>query len=302
MSGEIARLGSPFFSVDAPGADLRKTTAEVTSSEFHMECISVRRLANIFLALLLGASTACQKKAQTAGAASPAPSQTASGLPSFPPAPAITGPVTPALVSQDADSIAHFLHYPKEANAVKLDGAVQFYCDITESGLVETTHALVANNNAFKRAVQTALDWGRFTPATVNGEAVPVYLGGTVLFFHQNGEPVIIVSLATYDRDRVGKLTNYIQPQLVGGLRHTLDKAISSLAQGILVSGKAEVVVSVNPRGAVTGTSGISENPKGSGLGLLLNGAVTQAQFTPAYDNGTPAAGGINVVANFGQL
>ena len=267
-----------------------------------MENISVRRLASLFLALLLGASAACKKRSETAGTASPAPSQAASDLPSFQPAPPITGPITPALVSQDADSITHYLHYPKDADAAKLDGAVQFYCDITETGLVETTHALVANNNAFKRAVQTALDWGRFTPATVNGEPVRVYLGGTVLFFHQNGEPVIVVSLATYDRDRVGKLTNYIQPQLVGGLRHTLDKAISSLTQGILVSGKAEVVVSVDPRGAVTGTSGISENPKGSGLGLLLDGAVKQAQFTPAYENGTPAAGGINVVANFGQL
>ena len=121
-------------------------------------------------------------------------------------------------------------------------------------------------------------------------------------FIHQNGEPVIVVSLATHDRDRVGKLANYIQPQLVGGLRHTMEKAISSLTQGVLVSGKAEVVVSVDARGVVTGTSGISENPKSSGLGLLLDGAVKQAQFTPAYENGTPAAGGINVVANFAAV
>jgi Gram-negative bacterial TonB protein C-terminal len=268
-----------------------------------MESISVRRLANLFLALLLGASVACHKKSETAGAAaSPAPSQAGPSLPPFKPAPPIVGPVTPALVSQEADSITHYLHYPKDADAAKLDGAVQFYCDITEAGIVETTHALVANDNKFKRAVQTALDWGRFTPATVNGGPVPVYLGGTVLFFHQNGEPVIVVSLATYDRDRVGKLANYIQPQLVGGLRHTLEKAISTLTQGILVAGKAEAVVSVDAKGVVTGTSGISETPKGSGLGLLLDHAVKQAQFTPAYENGAPAAGGINVVANFGQF
>jgi len=264
-----------------------------------MEKISVRRLANLSLALLLGASMACHKKSETAGAASPAPSQAATGSPSFQPAPPITGPITPALVSRDADSITHYLHYPKDA--AKLDGVVQFYCDITEAGIVETTHALIANNDAFKRAVQTALDWGRFTPATVNGEPVRVYLGGTVLFIHQNGEPVIVVSLATHDRDRVGKLANYIQPQLVGGLRHAMEKAINSLTDAILVSGKAEVVVSVDAGGMVTGTSGISENPKGSGLGLLLDHAVKQAQFTPAYENGTPAAGGINVVGNFGQ-
>jgi hypothetical protein len=29
---------------------------------------------------------------------------------------------------------------------------------------------------------------------------------------------------------------------------------------------------------------------------------VKKAQFTPAYENGTPVAGRINVVANFGQF
>ena len=215
---------------------------------------------------------------------------------------AITGPVTPALVKQDEPSITHYLHFPKDAAAAKLDGAVQFYCDITEEGIVETIHALVANNDVFKDAVQEALDWGRFTPATVNGKPVRVYLGGTVLFIHQNGEPVIVVSLATHDRDRVGKLANYIQPQLVGGLRRILQAEISSLSEGILVSGQAEAVVNVDAKGALTGTSGISENPKGSGLGTLLDRAVRKAQFTPAYENGTPTGGGINVVANFARF
>jgi hypothetical protein len=78
---------------------------------------------------------------------------------------------------------------------------------------------------------------------------VRVYLGGTVLLIHQNGEPVIVVSLAIHDRDRVGKLANYIQPQLVGGLRHTMVKAISSLTDVFPVSGKAEVAVSVDAKG-----------------------------------------------------
>lgn len=277
-----------------------------------MEKISARPLANLLLslALLLGASLGCQKKTEIADAASPTPERAAS-QPAPPPAvavapqtvaPPITGSVTPALVKQEGDSITHYLHFPTDPEAAKADGAVQFYCDVTEDGAVEATHALIGNSDAFKVAVQKALDWGRFTPATVNGKAVRVYLGGTVLFLHQNGEEVIVVSLATHDRDRVGKMANYIQPQLLGGIRHTLGNAISSLTQGILVAGKAEVVVSVDAKGAVTGTSSISENPKGSGLGLLLDGALKKAQFTPAYENGTPAAGGINVVANFGQL
>lgn len=266
-----------------------------------MEKISARRLANfvLMLALLCGAFAACGKKSETAAPATPSAPDAGSSVQAAPP---ISGPVTPALVKEEAGSITQYLHFPKAAAAVQLDGAVQFYCDITEDGNVETIHALVANDPRFKTAVQTALDWGRFTPATVNGKPVRVYLGGTVLFFHQDGKPVIVVSLATHDRDRVGKLANYIQPQLIGGLRRPLQAAISSLTQGILVSGQAEVVVNVDAKGAVNGTSGISENPKGSGLGSLLDGALRKAQFTPAYGNGTPVAGGVNVVANFALL
>jgi hypothetical protein len=267
-----------------------------------MEKFSVRRLATplFSLVVLLGAFSACQKKTETAAPATPAPSAAPAQTPET--APAITGPVTPVLVRQEPDSITHYLHFPKDPAVAKLDGAVQFFCDITETGIVETTHALVANNDAFKNAVQTALDWGRFTPATVDGKAVRAYLGGTVLFLHQNGEEVIVVSLATQDRDRVGKMANYIQPQLVGGLRHALEKQISSLTKGILVAGKAEVVVSVNAKGKVTGTSSISENPKDSGLGVLLDAAVKNSQFTPAYENGKAAAGAINVVADFSRF
>jgi hypothetical protein len=279
--------------------------------------LPVGRLAKFLclLALLGGGLVACQRKDQAAAAPSPTPAPAqavaSAASPSSPatvaaasptPAPAISGSVTPALVSETPESITHFLHYPKDPESSKMDDAVQFFCEIAETGEVESTHALVGNHAAFRDAVQNALDWGRFTPATVNGKAVRSYLGGTVIFLHQNGEEVIVVSLATYDRDRVGKLQNYIQPQVVGGIRHPLEKVISSLTKGVLVGGRAEVIVNVDDKGVVTGTSGVTENPKGSGLGDLLNNAVKQAQFTPAYENGKPVAGGINVVADFTQF
>ncbi|MGH8092872.1 MAG: energy transducer TonB [Chthoniobacterales bacterium] len=270
-----------------------------------MENISVRRLAISLCSLvfLLGAFSDCQRKTETAAApSSPTPSPAASRAANAVASPSFTGPITPALVKQEAGSITQYLHYPKDPDVAKLEGAVQFYCDVTETGAVESTQALVGTNDAFKAAVQIALDWGRFTPATVNGQPVPVYLGGTVLFLHQHNEEVIVVSLATHDRDRVRKFENYIQPQLIGGLRHLMEQAMSSLTQDIPDGGRAEVVVSVNDKGAVTGTSGISESPKDSGLGALLEGAVKKAQFTPAYENGKPAAGGIDVVADFGQF
>jgi outer membrane biosynthesis protein TonB len=266
-----------------------------------MEHFFVRRLARLFVCLVLGITAACQRTNQAEQSASPTPENSPSQVATANnTALAITGPVSPASVAQNTDdSFTSYLHYPKDPDASKLDGAVQFYCDVTETGVVEAVHALVGNNDAFKEAVQTALDWGHFSPATVNGTAVRSYLGGTVLFIHRGAEEIIVVSLATFDRDRVGKLVNYIQPQLLGGLRYTLEKQIATLTRGVLVPGRAEVVVHVDDHGKVTGTSAITENPKDSGLGILLAEAVRKAQFTPAYENGKPVAGGINVVADF---
>lgn len=271
-----------------------------------MENISVRRLANLLLvlALLLGGFAACQKKTETAASATPSPAvtQTPSPTPNLAtPAPPITGAITPALVKEGADSITEYLHFPNDPEATKLDGAVQFFCDINEEGIVVATHALIGTTDAYKDAVQTALDWGRFTPATVDQKPVPVYLGGTILFLHEKGERRIVVSLATQNRDRVRKFTNYIEPQLVGGLRHAVQSGSDTFISDLL-DGRAEVVVNVDQRGVVTGTSGTTETPKGSGLGILLEGAMKRAQFTPAYDNAKPVAGAINVVADFRQL
>ena len=218
-------------------------------------------------------------------------------------APPIAAPISPAVVDPEAkDSIAKYLHFPKEEDPSKLEGAVQFYCEITETGVVEAVHALVGNSPALKGAVQTALDWGRFTPATMDGKPVRVYLGGTVLFLHQGGQELVVVSLATQERERVGKLANYVQPQIVGGLRHALEQQLSSLTRGILVAGRAEAIVNVDEHGKASRISGVTESPKGSGLGALLESAMRKAQFTPAYENGKAAAGGINVVADFGKF
>jgi len=270
-----------------------------------MEFLFVRRLANLLLvlALLLGALAACQKRTEPVAAApSATPAPTASPTPSLAtPAPPVTGAITPALVSENSDSITQYLHFPNDPEATKIEGAVQFFCDIDEEGIVVATHALVGTSDPYKAAVQTALDWGRFTPATIDQKPVPVYLGGTILFLHEKDERRIVVSLATQNRDRVRKMTNYIEPQLVGGLRHAVQNGSDTFISDLL-DGRAEVVVNVDQRGVVTGTTGTTETPKGSGLGSFLEGAMKRAQFTPAYDNTKPVAGAINVVADFHQL
>ncbi|MEP6936834.1 MAG: hypothetical protein ABI871_02080 [Chthoniobacterales bacterium] len=237
--------------------------------------------------------------ASSPGAAEPSPAATTPRPTSSPTPATAQGPVEPATVGNGPDSIATRLHSPKNAGANASDAAAQFYCDISAQGDVENTYRVVAKQDEFREAVQSALDWGHFKPARLNGRPVAAYVAGTILFLHRDGQPVIVVSLATQDRERVGKLANYIQPQLIEGLRRRLEIARAALPYSLVVVGSAEVVVKVSDTGALLSTALMAENPKGTGLGTLVESALKGAQFTPAYLDGKAVPGEINVVATF---
>jgi hypothetical protein len=257
----------------------------------------LRAVAVVLAVICLGAS-ACKRRAE-APPGTATPSQQSPSLEIRP----STGPKTmePATVGREKESFANYIHFPKDAADATAETAVQFYCDVSAEGEVTTQYALIGNLAPFKAAVQSALDWGRFKPAKIDGEPVAVYLGGTVLFLRQNGQPVIVVSLATADRERVGRLANYIQPQLVGGLTDRLHRMNSTLMWNRPWSGAAEVLFKINEHGEIQSSSIVSEIPKDSGLGDLLQNMTKDAQWIPAYDNVKPAAGQINVVVNFGE-
>ena len=260
---------------------------------------SAQSRAIAVLAVICLGAAACEKRATTTpGVATPS-NQAQQSLENRPnAAPKV---IEPATVGREEGSFASYIHFPKDAASATAESAVQFYCDVSADGEVTTRYALIGTLPPFKAAVQSALDWGRFNPAKVDGKPVPVYLGGTVLFMHQNGQPVILVSLATAERERVGLLTNYIQPQLVGGLADRLHHTNSTLMWNRPWSGAAEVLFKISERGEIQSSSVISEIPKESGLGELLQNMTKDALWTPGYDNAKPAAGQINVVVNFGE-
>ncbi len=242
----------------------------------------------------------CKKNAAPAnGAASPAASPAA---PDPGATPAIVGPVQPAFVGKDASSFTSHLHFPKDASVANVTGTVQFYCDLSETGDVEHTWAVLGSHPPFSRAVQTALDWGKFEPAKIDGKATAVYVGGTVFFMRDEKGPLIVVSLATHDHERVGKLANYIQPQIVGGMRRVMERAESRLEEGVWIKTGAEVIVNLDPEGQITSTSIKGETPEGTGFGLFLEQALRrEAQYIPAFSNGKKVPGSINVVAVTGE-
>ncbi len=268
--------------------------------------LSARRflLAASLLAIAVLVSVSCRKKPAAAPAQPEGAEQSPAGQakPSVEIQPKSSGDITPAIVGTDEDSFSHYIHFPKNPEAAGKDSAVQFYCDISEDGIVQTTYALVGQDDAFKNAVQSALDWGHFKPASVDGKPTAAYIGGTVLFMHQDGAPVIVVSLATTDRERIGKIASYVQPELIGGLRKLLESAEMAASVDLPGRGAAEVLVKVGAAGEVVSANIVSENPKDAGLGDFLAGALKNGHFTPAYAAGKKTAGSINVIANFSEF
>lgn len=269
-----------------------------------MDKFSFRRGA-VPLCCLVLLVAGCGKKEEPAKGKLPPPSAVMTPVDNSKgptPAPPLTGNVTPAIIEQGPDSVSHYLHFPKDPEAAKRDSVVQFYCDINDEGVVEATYGLVGKDEAFKAAVQNALDWGRFKPATINGVPTAVYLGGTVIFAHEKSAPVIAISLATHDQERVGKLVNYIQPQLVGGLRREVAKIIRQIPHSSPVAGVAQAIVQIDQTGKLTDAKLVGEAPEGSGLGQLLTVSIRGAQYTHAFENGKAVAGAVDVVADFSKL
>src|SRR3954468_448490 len=118
--------------------------------------------------------------------------------------PAITayaGNTQPAMVGQGPGSVAGALHYPKGAKAQKQEAAVQFYCEVGTDGRATHVRILAEDpRGAFRDSVNDAIHKGRFNPARVDGHAVPVLIGGTVLFVSTNGGPAMVVSLSTAEK------------------------------------------------------------------------------------------------------
>ncbi len=208
----------------------------------------------------------------------------------------------PAKVPLTNESVARHIVYPKEMVVAKKQSAVQFYCDIDGEGRVTTTFGLIGNDQAFKTAVQNGLDWGRFEPARINGKGVPMYVAGTVLFFRQNDIPIVAILLATHDRARVGKIAQYTQPQLIGGLRPYLENGLRQTDVDNPYGATAEVLVKVTAEGKIESMSITAESPKGSRVGEFVMTALKAARFTPAYADLKPEAGAINVIANFSEM
>ena len=124
------------------------------------------------------------------------------------------------MVAPGGDSVAAKLHYPEKAKAEKKEAAVQFYCEVNIDG--HTRHRTIIAEDTygpFYRAVQKAIQQGRFAPARVGGKPAKVMIGGTVLFLSAKGPPTIVVSLATVTGLlRIASDKHYATDVVVGAL------------------------------------------------------------------------------------
>jgi TonB family protein len=222
----------------------------------------------------------------------------------------------PARVVPGPNSVAAALHYPAKAKASRRQAALTFYCQVQPNGqAIDIEVPFAGNKKEFAAAVEDALRRGRFKPATIDGQPVSVVTGGTVLFLFHGNHPQIVVSLATADQEKIARLEDYVQPQLIGtatDIRRKISNSGTTLG-AMNVAGNsrpslhayhsfdvdypspgvvsAEVLARVDAGGKVSGVQVRSEFPANSGYGKLLARALEGAKFIPAQANGRPVAG-----------
>jgi TonB family protein len=232
----------------------------------------------------------------------------------------------PAMIGKGADSVATHLHYPVKAKAAEKQAAVTFYCEVGTDGRPAHVQLDGKGKGGFTAAVEQALRTGRFEPARIEGQPVPVILGGTVLFVLHGHQPRIVVSLATTDKEKIAGMANYIQPQLIGTnaeLRRKVVRNSSGAGTNMAASpmepslisyrtfdidyvpaghSRAEVMVHVDQHGNLTRTRILAESPPNGNLGKSLAQAVRDAKFIPALSDGRPAAGDFNLPFERGAM
>ena len=216
------------------------------------------------------------------------------------------GGAHPASIGQGANSFAMQLHYPAKEKAAKEEGVVKFYCEISPEGKpghISTPYG--KGQQQFGKAVEFALHHGSFNPATVDSKPVAVLLGGTVLFLIDNGHPTIAVSLTTAESDKIAKMANYQQPQMLDSDALFRRKIFAHRDKYHLRYGAhpgAVVRAHVDAQGKLVSKSIESESPPNGGHGRLLFDVLDEEHFIPAQSNGQPVAGDFEVAIDFEHL
>jgi TonB family protein len=216
------------------------------------------------------------------------------------------GATHPATIGQGPDSVARQLHYPPNERAAKTQGAVKFYCEVSPEGKAGHISTLSGKGQArFGTAVEYALRHGRFVPATVDGKPVSVMIGGTVLFMMSNGQPTIAVALATAESEKIGAMSNYVQPQMLDSdalFRRKIYAIRDKYFYRPSPHPGAVVLVHVDAQGKPIGKKIESESPAGGGRGRILLDVVDAERFIPAQSNGQPVAGDFELAVDFGHM
>ena len=211
----------------------------------------------------------------------------------------------PAMIGQGADSVAARLHYPPTVKATKTEGAVQFYCEVGSDGRSRHVRVIAESSwSALRFAVRDAVQQGRFIPARINGRPTSVMIGGTVFFLLPKGQPTILVTMATADKNKAAAGRNYIQPQMLTTFDDLERKMYTwrSLITQYSPFPSAEVMCNVDASGNLTGTQIVNESKANSGLGAVAVKACEGAKFVPALDNGKPVPGQFNLAIDFAML
>ena len=96
-------------------------------------------------------------------------------------------------------------------------------------------------------------------------------IGATVFFLMPNGQPTILVTMATADKTKAAAGRSYIQPQMLTSFADLERKMYTwrSLVTQYSAYPSAEVMCNVDANGNLAGKKIVSESKANSGLGAV---------------------------------
>jgi hypothetical protein len=214
----------------------------------------------------------------------------------------------PAMITNGSDSVAAYLHYPKKAKEAKVQAAIPFYCEVKADG--KAAHLMLYGGDdktQFRQALNQALRAGRFQPATENGKAVPVMIGGTAIFMFRDDQPTVAIALSTADSAKLATFANYIQPQMLtssADFRRKMRRASfeNDLLHYRAVHPSAMALADVDAQGNMTSVKIIKEEPARTWPGQLLVKTFKGAKFIPAQENGKTVPGQFDLIVDYDKM
>jgi Gram-negative bacterial TonB protein C-terminal len=220
-------------------------------------------------------------KATATPTAKPSSTPADPALPKFRPAMLGTGPL----------SVINRIDTQELIRQGQKDATISFCCTVDKIG--ETGHSwtyrVSPDSSALEKDLLFCLDTAVFVPAIYDHQPVNVLFYGTVTYKVVNGKPRLRI-FANQEPEELKNESDFVGPQPFVGPGSKFEGLHYPTQLTEVLSGLAELAMSVDAEGNLKDLRLVSEHPPLAGFGRAAAEDFRVARFIPAFRDGKPVA------------